>query len=286
MRLIADGGSTKVSWALIDGDRVHTFTTGGLNPSVMTADELLRRLRAEFQLPPHAEVTEVEFYGAGCRGAQPLADMRDALQAVTGAERIIVESDMLGACRAVLGNKPGIVAILGTGANSCFYDGNAIILNASPGGYILGDEFSGAWIGKQIAADFIKGLLPAELAEKFTERFHLDADEIIRRVYRPDPSIDTAPNRFLASLAPFTSEHISHPHIAAIIERGAALFVERNLLTYPEGHPVHFVGSVAIAFRPQLTAALASRALTPGLFLPSPLSALTRPVQLMAELGH
>ena len=212
--------------------------------------------------------------------------MREALQAVTGAERIIVESDMLGACRAVLGNKPGIVAILGTGANSCFYDGNAIILNASPGGYILGDEFSGAWIGKQIAADFIKGLLPAALAEKFTERFHLDADEIIRRVYRPDPSIDTAPNRFLASLAPFASEHISHPHIAAIIERGAALFVERNLLTYPEGHPVNFVGSVAMAFRPQLTAALASRALTPGLFLPSPLAALTRPVQLMAELGH
>ena len=279
MKLIADGGSTKVSWALIDGDRVHTFTTGGLNPSVMTADELLRRLRAEFQLPPHAEVTDVEFYGAGCRGAQPLAAMREALQAVTGAERIIVESDMLGACRAVLGNKPGIVAILGTGANSCFYDGNSIIMNASPGGSTLRDSSSGAWIGKQLAADFIKGLLPAELAEKFTERFRLDADEIIRRVYRHDPSADTAPNRFLASLAPFASEHIGHPHIAGIIERGAALFVERNLLTYPQGHPVHFVGSVAMAFRPQLTAALASRHLTPGTFLPTPLSALTSPAK-------
>lgn len=254
MKLTADGGSTKVHWVITDGERrVDDFTTSGLNPSVMTESELTARLGG--CLARHVKVydaEEVEYYGAGCRGAA-LKVMERSLRAILpDARSITVGSDMLGACRAVAREgERSVVCILGTGANSCVYGaGGEIEANVPPLGYILGDEGSGAWIGKALLHGVLKGIFPEGIRRAFHERFPMDYDETIRRVYRPDISAGETPNGFLASLAPFASEHMGEEAIERMVREGIGRFLDSNVMLYEgvEAMPVYFVGSVAWAF--------------------------------------
>ena len=251
---------------------------------VMSADEITQRL-----LPALAEAIEnatepiesVVYYGAGCLPGTPTQAMTQALCEITRAARIEVASDMLGACRALLGERGGVAAILGTGSNSALYNGNTIVANTSAGGYILGDEMSGAWLGRRLASDYLKGLLPESLRVA-VEAKGLNNNEIIRRVYRPDISSgEMAPNRFLASLAPIYSDFRNDEWIERTLREGSRLFIERNLLAY-KTHlngsvaEVGFVGSVAVAFEDVLAECLKLYGFTLGAVSPDALTPLLR----------
>ena len=262
MRLIADGGSTKVHWVLYEEEKhISDIFTPGINPSVRPADLIVSLLRQHLipQLRQIQSIDAVEYYGAGCRG-DACDIMKHALGCILPqAAYITVDSDMSGACRAMSEGKSSIVCILGTGANSCLYDGEKIIDNVPPLGYILGDEGSGAWLGKTLLADILKEMLPEEITREFNKRYRLGYDELIRHIYRPAAN-DPAANGFLASFAPFLSEHINCPEIERIVTTGFNLFFERNIMLYYRRHaaitpcslPLNFVGSVAASFKPQL----------------------------------
>lgn len=277
--VIADAGSTNIQWAEIQqGKVVREFVTRGVNPVVMSPQEIARVFREDLtgKLVPWIE--RIEYYGAGCKGEKACGAVRDAIAALYPDISVTVESDMLGACRCLLGRDgTGVVCILGTGSNSCLYEKGKIVENVSPGGYILGDEGSGAWIGRRLASDYLKGMLPAWLEDAFRRQTCLDAQEIIRRVYRPVPGED-APNRFLASLAPFVSAHIDEPAMLEIAETGFREFFRRNVVRYfRDGKKlkVNFTGSVAKAFEPQLRAVAASEGYDTGIVAKSPIAAMT-----------
>lgn len=285
MKLIADGGSTSAKWALIsDQGATLRFSSPGVNPAVMSTDEITRRL-----LPALAEAIEnapepiesVEYYGAGCLPGAPTEAMTLALREITRAPRIEVASDMLGACRALLGDRCGVAAILGTGSNSALYDGKSIVANTSAGGYILGDEMSGAWLGRQLASDYLKGLLPENLRAAIEAR-GLNSAEIIRRVYRHDIAAgEMAPNRFLASLAPIYSENRGEQWVERTLREGVRLFIGRNLLAYKkhlnsDAVEVVFVGSVAVAFEDILAECLKLYGFMLGAVSPDALTPLLR----------
>lgn len=281
MRLIADGGSTKVHWVLTQGqERVREFFTPGMNPGVTDCDSL-RRTMVEHLLPElatsNSRIESVEYYGAGCRGEVCRRFGEVLKELIPTAGEILVDSDMAGACRAVSTGSAGIVCILGTGANSCLFDGKQIIDNVPPLGYILGDEGSGAWLGKSLVADILKGLLPQEITEDFHRTYPYSYDELISHIYRPAAG-KPAPNSFLAQFAPFLSRHISCREIKEIVERGFTLFFERNVLLYFTRHalplsiPIYFVGSVAYHFRHQLETVADAHGLTIAGVRRSPLS--------------
>ena len=275
MKLIADCGSTKIDWCVLDADgSVKTrFATTGINAVMLTEEEIAARLRDE--VAPHTDgldITEVNFYGAGCLADEVCGNVRRAIASVVpGATVIEVASDMLAAARALCGHEPGIACILGTGSNSCFYDGRDIVQNVSPLGYILGDEGSGAVLGKLFLGDVLKNQLPPELAQQFLDEYGLDRLTVIRRVYR-----EPAANRFLASVCPFLGEHIAQPHIHRLVLQAFCAFFRRNIHQYPgfDKTPVHFVGSIAHYFEPVLRAAAARCSCTVGTVLRSPMDGL------------
>jgi N-acetylglucosamine kinase-like BadF-type ATPase len=187
--------------------------------------------------------------------------------------RIEVASDMLGAARAICGHKPGIACILGTGSNSCSYDGERIVDNVSPLGFILGDEGSGAVLGKMLVADVLKRQLPETIIRRFHNKYQLTAAEIIDRVYR-----QKLPNRFLASFVPFLSENIEEPSVRALVKSSFRLFIRRNVLQYKDADllPIGFVGSVAFYFRTPLQEVMKEEGLHLGNIIQAPSEGLVR----------
>ena len=250
-KLIADSGSTKTDWILLlGGERVKRISTQGINPVLLGENEIADILNGE--LLEHLDgirVTAVDFYGAGCRGEY--CDKIDrALRVVLGVAQIQVASDMLGAARALCGTDEGIVCILGTGSNSCLYDGQDIVANVSPLGFILGDEGSGAVMGRRLLGDVLKRQLPDSLIDAFFHEYGVTVDDVIRRVYR-----EPMPNRYLASFAPFLSRHKECGEIKALVEDEFARFFLRNVANYNRKDlPVHFVGSIAHYFQDELKA--------------------------------
>lgn len=213
----------------------------------------------------------VRFYGAGCTPEkQPVVEraLRAALPAIDTCE---VASDMLGAARAVCGDRPGICCILGTGSNSCAYDGRRIVKNVPPLGFILGDEGSGAVMGRTLVADVLKGLMPQHIRDRFFEKYRLTQADIIERVYR-----QPKPNTFLASFMPFIEENIGEPAVAALVADAFRAFLSRNVMQYDgwRSLPIGFVGSVACIYRQQLEAAMKECGMTLGRIVRRPLDAL------------
>lgn len=202
-KLIADSGSTKTDWSLVDGQGnvLMTCKTQGISPIHMQDEEVLHVLKEELVLPE--KPAEVFFYGSGVTEAMK-PRMKSLLQQAFPEAEVDAESDMLGAARALFGKKPGIACILGTGANSCLYDGKRIVMNTPPLGYILGDEGSGAVLGKLFLNGIFKGTLPSSLKKKYLDWSGLDYPSVINKVYR-----EPLANRFLASICPFISQQIA-----------------------------------------------------------------------------
>ena len=272
--LLADAGSTKTDWLLRDnqGDALR-FHTDGMNPSLLTDDEIRHILAT--QLLPQVEgllIEQVDFYGAGCRG-EAAERMKNLLGEVVGARNIAVESDMLGAARMLCGNNSGIVCILGPGANSCLHDGQQISRQTPALGFILGDEGSGAVLGRRLIGDIFKGQLPEDLCKDFLLDYPLTMDELIRRVYRT-----SAPNQYLASFTPFLSKNIHRTEIQELIRDEFHRFIRRNVLAYlaytTAETRLHFVGSIASVFQAQLSEVVAQYDFTLGKVVRQPIDAL------------
>ncbi|MBR1809432.1 MAG: ATPase [Paludibacteraceae bacterium] len=249
MILIADSGSTKTHWCLIanNGD-ANEFFTDGINPFFQTSEAMQNSVSNQL-LPQMGHlmwvgpVTNVFFYGAGCT-PEKIPFVARALQAVFKKAQVEVNSDMLGAARALLGDKAGVACILGTGSNSCQYDGEKFVKNVPALGFILGDEGSGAVLGKRLVADLLKNQLSDELKEKFLTQYNTSQADIIENVYRKP-----FPNRFLAKLSKFAAENIDNPMIYNLVYDHFNQFVIRNLKQYPQELPVGFVGSIAYYYK-------------------------------------
>ncbi|MGL5937371.1 MAG: ATPase [Phocaeicola sp.] len=272
MILIADSGSTKTSWALVDqGGMVFEYTTLGINPFFQTCEEIHEDLNENlFPKIKQINVDEIFFYGAGCATPEKKEVVATVLRAFHPQAIINVESDLLGVARSLCKATPGIACILGTGSNSCFYDGEMITQNISPLGYILGDEGSGAVLGKLFVADCLKNQMPARIVERFYKRFDLTPAIIMDKVYR-----QPFPNRFLATLSIFLSENISEPEIESLIYKGFIDFFNRNVKQYDyENYSVNVVGSVGYYFLEILKDAAEETGITIGTVERSPMAGL------------
>lgn len=268
--LVADSGSTKTDWIAISRENgTLEFKTAGINPvrDSQNAISLVLRDGLVPFFPDTWRCTGVYFYGAGC--IPPFSGIVErCLGQVFPQASVSVNTDMLGAARALCGTNPGIACIIGTGSNSCLYDGDKIVANVPPLGYILGDEGSGAVLGRTLVGLLLKGVLPSSLRDKFMEEYGLTTELVIDNVYR-----QPMPNRFLASLAPFIAEHREEHGIQEMLVQSFRLFFTRNVKMY--GHPempVNFVGSIAHVFLEELKRAASLEGLKMGKILRSPIA--------------
>ena len=275
MILIADSGSTKTDWCMAEKRvAIKRIPTKGMNPFFQSEDEMVEEMK--HSLLPELDGKRPEavyFYGAGC-AFDKVEIVRRAISRVLSLDMAAIEvnSDMLAAARSVCGHEAGIACILGTGSNSCFYNGKEIEANVSPLGFILGDEGSGAVLGKLFIGDLLKNQLPAGLKEKFLERYQLTPADIIDRVYRKP-----FPNRYLATLSPFISEHITIPEVRQLVKQSFKAFLVRNVMQYDYQHyAVGFNGSVAWYYRDILEEALSETGLKMGIIIKAPMEGLLK----------
>ncbi len=248
MIVLADSGSTKTDWQLIKGkDVVRVLNSEGMNPYFISTTEAAAILHKTFaDLPEKDETEAVFFYGAGCSSPSKQDIINKALQEVFPGSHTEVEHDMLAAARALFANKPGIPCILGTGSNSCVYDGKQITDSLFSLGYMFGDEGSGAHLGKTYIADHFKKRAPQEIREAFTTTYGLSDEDILTNIYN-NPN----PNRFLASFAPFIREHLEHPYINRLAENCFDGFFREQVTQYDDyqKYPMGCIGSVGYHFR-------------------------------------
>lgn len=272
MIIIADSGSTKVDFRIIDDSgKVRKAACSGLNPVYVSSQVIQDSLKEQVLPLSGKKVDAIYFYGAGVIG-ETADKVRGAFTEVFDYDLIYVESDMLGAARALFGDKAGIACILGTGSNSCCYDGRKIVRNVRSGGFILGDEAGGADLGKRLLKAYIKGLMPASLEQEFQERYNLDYAAIVRHVYR-----EPEPGRFLGSFSPFIEEHLDDPFIVNLLVDAFNDFLRVNVMQYDYGHlEVSFIGSVASVYRDILTKCLDDAGLQLGTIMRSPIDALVQ----------
>lgn len=244
--LIADGGSTKIDWTVVSGISQKTFRSPGINPVLWDIGKIEQMLQEGLPHEILSDVESVYFYGAGCLG-RSAEKMQEALMRVVAHDaEIEVESDLLGAARALFGNERGIACILGTGSNSALYDGKEIISNIHPLGYILGDEGSGASIGKHFLNALYKGRLPESLRKDFETETGLTYDDVIDHVYRQPMA-----NKFLASLVIFVSKR--RKECAELLNEEFDNFIEKDILPYNHCElPVGIVGGVGYEFYEEL----------------------------------
>lgn len=272
MILIADSGSTKTQWFLLSKRKKQEVSclTAGINPFFQSADEILSTLRNEFTLG-HKGIKSIYFYGAGCANAEKKAVLCSVLKQYFGIQGVEVESDLLAAARALCGHTEGIAAILGTGSNSCYYDGKVIRQHVSPLGFILGDEGSGAVLGRKLVSDLLKNQLPEHLQAGFLEMFGHTVAEIMERVYR-----NPFPNRYLASFTPFLSMYIKEEAVYRLVKTSFVEFFLRNIRQYPRAQklPVHFVGSIAWHFKEALNEAARECGFSTGKIIQDPMPGL------------
>lgn len=245
MKIIADSSSTRTEWSMVDGDKVvERAFTSGVNPFFMTRREISHAIRLE--LPEvffRHRSDHVYFYGAGCANVDKIKIMESSLVAQFKTH-VTVESDLLGAARGLLVRKPGLACILGTGSNSCLYDGNEIIKTVSPLGFILGDEGSSAYMGKHMIADMLKGIAPRELTQRFYERFNVSPNMLMDDIYTY-----SMPNRTLARYSVFLSENLENDYVYCLVYESLMNFFTRNIIAYDyAGQPISFVGATCVLY--------------------------------------
>ena len=274
MILIADSGSTKTDWAVVDnGRQVVAMSTQGINPFHQDAENIATVIEEEL-LPKmgNIEPEGIFFYGSGCR--EDKVEMMCGIlgKAFPQCARIEAQGDLLAAARAVCGEREGIACIMGTGANSCLYDGNRVVENTPPLGYILGDEGSGAVLGKLFVNALFKGQLPSELKDEWLEETGLSLNIIINKVYR-----EPLANRFLASTSRFIHQHLSVEPLERIVVYNLREHFRRNVNQYGRKDlKVGAIGSVAYYYREQLEKAAAAEGYTLGKVMRSPMDGLVR----------
>ena len=271
MMLIADSGSTKTTWCMIDCDNsVKTCTTGGINPFQLGLEEIVHLLETEFTLSRIA-ISGIWFYGAGCAFPDKNRMVADALSHYFGVSDIHINSDLLAAAHSLCDKKQGIACILGTGSSSCYYNGEEIVQSVPGLGYVLGDEGSGNALGRKLLSDILKNQLPVTLRNLFFETYGLTTGEILDNVYR-----QPFPNRYLAQFARFVYANIGFPEMQSLVKNCFRDFFLRNVMQYEAAKqlPVHFTGSIAFYFRDFLQQTADEFALTIGNITQEPMPGL------------
>lgn len=275
MILVADSGSTKTDWGLISCDGTVTyFSTSGYNPFFMEADLICDTIMREIHrhLDPGV-IRSVFFYGAGCQG-QHVFTMEEALnQVFVEAATVEVAVDLLAAAKALLGNQPGFAAILGTGTNTCLYDGKAISHHVDSLGFLLGDEGSGAAIGKRILVDFLRDRMDDRVRRAFKRRYQLEADDLMQQVYH-----SPQPNRYCASFARFLDEPMaSSEYRSQVVAEAFRDFFGKLVCSYPgyRSQAFNCVGSIGYHFSDLLKREAENHGMKVGLILPAVIERLT-----------
>jgi len=272
MILIADSGSTKTEWREVnDGVAGKSYISSGINPFFVTGEEIISLLRKEIPELEGSAIRRIFFYGTGVSNASKAEIIRGSLTSFFRTDQLFIGSDLLGAARSLCMNEPGIACIIGTGSNSCYYDGKNIVSNVSPLGYILGDEGGGAVLGRKLVSGVLKKQLPGIVIENFFKAYPYTPAGILDNVYNMP-----FPNRFLGQFTLFIADNIHVPELQAIVTSSFDEFMIRNVLQYPEARkfPVHFTGSVAYHFRPFLEDLMSKYRLQSGLFTLTPMENL------------
>ncbi len=274
IQLIADSGSTKCEWCLLGTSKKKIITTHGISPYFLTREQIVKLLQ-EYLLPElkNAAIDELHFYGTGLSNPSNLKIIRIALKELFPNTKIILEDDLLGASRALCGNEKGIACILGTGANSCYYNGKKIMKNSPGLGYILGDEGSGSYLGKKVIQYYLYNTFDEDLIHRFNKQFNVTKDMILDSVYKKPLA-----NRYLASFSIFLAENRGHFMVENIIEDGLNDFFLTHLYKYNESWklPINFTGSIAFGFKDILQELCNSYKLELGTVLQSPMEGLIK----------
>lgn len=279
--LIVDSGSTKTSWCFAflpntsSADGARTITTEGLNPAVMSAEEVEEKIAKALNhclqslSISAADVENVFFYGAGCIAGRA-GVVSESISSILVDAKINVADDLLGAARALCGHKAGIACILGTGSNSCLYDGKNIVAHTPALGYVLGDEGSGAVLGRKFLNAVLKQTLPENIRKRFLQESGLDMAEVINRVYR-----SPAPNRFLASMSKYIHGYLDEKEVRDIVIDNFEDFIRNNILAYGDKfRTINVVGSIAYHYKEQLTEAASRNGFQIGKIIKSPIEGL------------
>ncbi len=274
MILIVDSGSTNAEWAILDSNSIHSYKikTNGINPYYQSVEEISALINDQFSLRQRS-FEKIYFYGAGCNNNDKKSTIEKALLSNFKTNHLVIDSDLMAACHASCGNSPGIVCILGTGSNSCLYDGKNIQQHVAPLGFILGDEGSGANLGKSLISDILKNQLSPSTIELFYRNYNITEAEILENVYKKP-----FPNRYLAYFTKFLSQYSEIKELENIISQSFNSFIERNLRQYKDltTQELHFVGSIAFYFQKQLTESLQQNGLTIKSINKSPINGLIK----------
>lgn len=247
IKLIADSGATKAEWCLVNGGKVKPIFTQGISPYFLNTEQitdlLVKELKPKLR---NVSVDEVFYYGTGCANPENAKSVKKAITNIIPGAKVAVTHDLMAAARALCGRKKGIACILGTGSNSCYYDGKKIVKNSPGLGYVLGDEGSGAYLGKKVIQYYLYGTFDDELMGRFDVTYTTNKAEILENVYKKP-----LPNRYLAGFARFLADNRGHYMIENIIEDGLNDFFFNHLCKYRETWtlPVSFAGSVAFGFK-------------------------------------
>jgi len=246
IKLIADSGATKTEWCVINGNKKTIFITQGMSPYFITAEQMQNIIKEELHPKLKQKIDEVHYYGTGCANADNAKSVKQVFKNIFPEANISIDHDLMAAAKALCGKEKGIACILGSGSNSCYYDGKKIIKNSPGLGYILGDEGSGAYLGKKVIQYYLYNTFDEDLMARFDARFVTNKTEILNAVYKKP-----LPNRYLATFAIFLAENRGHYMIENIIEDGLNDFFFNHVYKYKESWtlPVHFVGSIAYGFK-------------------------------------
>ena len=270
--LIADSGATKCHWTLVQNNKKTTVNTIGISPYFLSTKEMTELLAQSFAKKTNVtKIDAVYFYGTGLTNLDNITSLKKALKAVFTNAVLSIETDLVAAARASCQNEKGVVCILGTGSNTGFYNGKKITKNSPGLGYVLGDEGSGAYLGKKVIQYFLYQTFDEELMAAFEKKFNLTKDDILNSIYK-----NPFPNRTLASFAPFLTEHRGHYMIENIIEDGINdfFFAHINKMNESWIHPIHFVGGVAFAFKDVIKQLALSYEIELGKIIKSPMEGL------------
>ena len=270
--LIADSGSTKCEWRVTGSRKVTSYFTQGMSPYFLNAEQMENVIRTELMKKmKKTEPEEIHFYGTGNKNPKNAAMIKKVLQKVFPDAEVSVDHDLLGASRALCQREPGIACILGTGSNSCYFNGKKIVRNSPGLGYVLGDEGSGAYLGKKVIQYSLYEIFEKDLKDKFEKKYNTNAAEILENVYQKP-----LPNRYLASYTMFLSENRGHYMIENIIEDGINDFFYNHVSRYPESkrYPVHFTGSIAYHFKDVVLGLCEWYGMKAGTILKSPMDGL------------
>ena len=273
MLCVIEGGSTKADWLIAEGIKTPTkLTTIGFNPFFHSSDFVFDSLSNQKELAKYKNADiEIHYFGAGCSSKERNAIIADGFKRFFEKAKVFVDHDLLASVYATCGDEPGIACIIGTGSNSCFFDGNKIHEKNYGLGYILGDEGSGSYYGRKLVTSFLYELMPENIYKSFLDTYHLDKDSIVRYVYN-----EPGANLWLASFSKFLTTHRHDPFIQHMIRHGMREFMELYVCHYKNYRniPVHFVGSIAYVFREELKEVAHTHFINVGKIIKQPIDEL------------